>query len=948
MSKFLWALIPVICSVFNPLSAQLNLSLLGQLNYSQDLSDIWGWKNPADGKEYALVGVFDGFSIVDVTNPAAPVQVQFVPGSSSIWRDIKTWDHYAYVTNETGGGLLIVDLANLPGTINTWTWTGGPLGYSSAHNIFIDENGVAYVCGSNGSLGTLFLDVATDPTAPVVLGSYTTRYVHDLFVRGDTMWTGEVYDGIFSVVDVSNKAAPAVMATQATTSDFTHNIWVSDDATWVVTTDEVSGANIDAYDVADLSDIQRIDTWRSNPGSDVIPHNVFVRGNFLITSYYRDGTTITDATYPDNLIQTGFYDSSPLSGDGFNGAWGVYPYLPSGNLLTSDIEGGLFVLGPTYVQAAYLRGMVTDSVTSTPLPGAIVSILGSPDAITASTGITGQYASGSYAAGTYTVSVSLYGYETKEITGITLSTGVETTLNVELLPLTSFAQAGIVLDSITRQPVPFAQIAFSIDDTIFYAVADGSGLFSMADLLEGTFTVYSGKWGYKTGRKTLINLDGSLGVLELEINRGLYDDFLFDFNWTRNGTATSGLWTRAVPIGTSNGPSDSNPYFDVFEDFGEACYVTGNSVGSVGDNDVDNGRTVLLSPTFNLLPYGDPRIRFHRWFYNGGGSGAPNDSLIIRISNGTTTAVIDLAVNGDAFESQWRSRDVRVLDFMEPTETMQFTVYTADQVATGHLVEGGLDTWSVYDASATSTPFATIGIPTLNPCSGSPVSFFDASIGFPIAWNWSFPGGTPSVSYDQNPVVIYNSPGIYDISLTVYNGEGTASTTLTSAVEVLDALLLDLSSSPSLSGDDGTASVVDVTGGTPPYTYLWNDPSSQTTKTATGLAPGTFLVTVTSSEGCSTTAEVTVNATASGILDPAADVSMTVAPNPFAETVQILVQHPFFHHWEVRDALGRLVEQGSNTQVILIGSSWLPGLYYFTAWGQENRLGTLPLIKMEP
>ena len=152
MSKFLWALIPVICSVFNPLSAQLNLSLLGQLNYSQDLSDIWGWKNPADGKEYALVGVFDGFSIVDVTNPAAPVQVQFVPGSSSIWRDIKTWDHYAYVTNETGGGLLIVDLANLPGTINTWTWTGGPLGYSSAHNIFIDENGVAYVCGSNGSL----------------------------------------------------------------------------------------------------------------------------------------------------------------------------------------------------------------------------------------------------------------------------------------------------------------------------------------------------------------------------------------------------------------------------------------------------------------------------------------------------------------------------------------------------------------------------------------------------------------------------------------------------------------------------------------------------------------------------------------------------------------------------------------------------------------------------
>ena len=73
-----------------------------------------------------------------------------------------------------------------------------------------------------------------------------------------------------------------------------------------------------------------------------------VVGDFLVTAYYRDGVIITDAHYPDNMIKTGNYDTSPLSGDGFNGCWGSWPYLPSGNIIASDMEEGLFILGPTY------------------------------------------------------------------------------------------------------------------------------------------------------------------------------------------------------------------------------------------------------------------------------------------------------------------------------------------------------------------------------------------------------------------------------------------------------------------------------------------------------------------------------------------------------------------------------------------------------------------------
>jgi choice-of-anchor B domain-containing protein len=933
------------------LQAQVNVSFLGQVPYAQDLSDIWGWKNPADGREYALVGVFDGFSIVDVTVPTSPLALHFVPGDNSIWRDVKTWGNYAYVTNETGGGLLIVDLSALPGSITTYTWTGGSLGYNTAHNIFIDEQGVAYLCGSNGTLGTLFLDVDSDPINPPVLGSYTTRYVHDTYVRGDTMWNAEISDGIFSVVDITNKSAPVLLATQATSSDFCHNIWVSDDASWLVTTDEVSGAFIDAYDVSDLSDIRRINTWRSNPGSGVIPHNVFIHGQHLLTSYYRDGLTITDATYPDNLIQTGSYDTSPFSGDGFNGAWGVYPYLPSGNVLVTDIEEGLFVLGPTYVQAAYLRGIVNDSVTGIPIAGAAVRILSSPDENVGTTNISGQYATGTYAPGTYSVEVSRFGYETKTTTSVGLNAGVETLLDVELLPLAAFNLSGQVQDSITGLPVAFAQVALETADTLLIATADALGQFSFPGLLPGTYTAYAGQWGFRTSRRPPQSLDGSSSELLLTVNRGYADDFLFNFSWTAVHTASAGLWERGTPIGTSNGPNDANPYFDVFEDFGTACYQTGNGGGMAGTDDVDNGSTTLFSPLFDLSAFGDPRIAYERWFYNGGGSGTPNDSLIIRLSNGISSAVLETVVNGDPFESQWRSRDWRIRDFLEPGAAMQFSVYSADATATGHLVEGALDAWRVYDAAATATPGVAAEFSTSQPCAGTSVQFSDVSTGFPVSWHWQFPGASPAEAFTADPEVVYTTPGSYDVSLTVYNGEGTATLLLTDAITVLDSLLLVLATTPSTTGSDGTALVEAISGGTPPYTYLWNDPAAQTTKTAAGLAPGLYSVTVTSSEGCSATATIEVTGVVGGNALPQTAISLQAAPSPFAQQVIVSVHAAENAHWQVLDATGRSMASGvlaAGTSTLTLGQDWPAGTYHIILYGERSLLGALPVVKQLP
>jgi choice-of-anchor B domain-containing protein len=427
-----WILLCALALGGPALRAQVNTSLLGQLSYSPNLNDIWGYA--AGGKEYALVGTTSGTSIVDVTNPAAPVEVVNVNGVNSIWRDLKTWGSYAYAVNEGGGGLQVINLANLPSSAPATTWTGGPLpgggslSFSTAHNLFIDENGIGYIIGANfGAGGAIMVDLAANPTNPPIVGVYNANYCHDLFVRNDVMYTAEIYTGRFAIVDVSNKANPVVLATQSTPNNFTHNVWLSDDGNTLYTTDETNGAGVAAYDISDPTDITFLDIVYSSL-SGAVPHNTFVVGDFLVTSQYKDGVTIVDASNPANLVQTGSYDTSPLSGGGFDGCWGVYPYLPSGIVLASDQQQGLFVIDVTYAGAATLSGTVTDAGTGAPIFGASVAASGVGST---STNLFGQYSLAVPGPGSYSVTVAAAGYDPQTVP-VTVSGS--TTLDVALNP----------------------------------------------------------------------------------------------------------------------------------------------------------------------------------------------------------------------------------------------------------------------------------------------------------------------------------------------------------------------------------------------------------------------------------------------------------------------------------------------------------------------------------
>jgi choice-of-anchor B domain-containing protein len=449
----LFLLLPVFVSA----QSGWNMNLLGSFDYDTNhntkCNDIWGWEDD-NGNEFALVGLESGFSCVDVTDPSTPIEMFYISDINSIWRDIKTWGNYAYITTEADAGLLVVDLTDMTGntywhlkdfTNNT---TGITLHWEGAHNIYIDENGIAYIFGASNPNGwpappnsAIFLDVANNPTNPEYLGEWDDslltsqeNYIHDGMVRGDTMYAGCIYGGKMHIVDVSDKSNPQTLGQHSTPNNFTHNAWVSDDGNYVFTTDEQSDAYLAAYNISDINNIYEVDRIQSNPGSNSIPHNAHVDGNFLITSYYRDGTTVHDITYPNHMVQVAYYDSYSGSGNGFDGCWGTYPFLTSGNIISSDRnsyngKGVLNIYGRAFQQACYLMGNVTDGISGNNLASADITILSTTT--TAITNIIGDYQTAVVDSGLYEVVFSKTGYISDTLS-ILLDNGIMTTLNAQL------------------------------------------------------------------------------------------------------------------------------------------------------------------------------------------------------------------------------------------------------------------------------------------------------------------------------------------------------------------------------------------------------------------------------------------------------------------------------------------------------------------------------------
>ncbi len=701
----------VLClMVASAVPAQLNMTYKSHVEYDEDLNDIWGYAAP-DGREYAIVGLREGVSIIDVTDTENPVIKGNAPGPSSTWRDIKTFGTYAYITNENSDGLLVIDLSNLPSDLTEddyfyWAPSLPGLGtLSSCHNIYIDEVGYAYLVGCNlNSGGMLYIDVFTTPGSPEYVAAGPSVYSHDIYVRDNLAYNSEINDGVFSVYDVSDKFNTIDLGDQSTPFDFTHNAWLSDDSNIIFTTDERQNAPVAAYDISDLNNIQELDQFvpLQTLGEGVIPHNVHVWNDWLIISYYTDGCIIVDGSNPDNMIEVGNFDTFIPAGTGFSGAWGAYPFLPSGTVLVSDIENGCYILEPNYVRACWLEGNVTDLATNADIQGVTVEIE-TAELNQGSTGFDGNYKTGLAISGNYNVTFSHPLYLPLTTTA-TLENGVLTTLDVQLGALPTQVVNGQVLDINTGNPIPNAEVFIQSDIVNYNETADANGNFSATSVIEGNYTIYAGSWGYINDSITSTVM-GAPANFVIELDKGYADDFIVDLDWDIQniGNALTGAWERGEPIGTfNNNGTTFNPEFDVTGDVGNFCYVTGNDGGSWFADDVDNGLTRLTSPAMDLSNYNEPVMRCSYWFVNAGGGGNADDFLVISVNNGTESIVLDTISDSD---NGWNSFEVSLNDFLISSNNTTIVFETSDQVVSnfGHVLEVGIDAFEVFDASPTAT-----------------------------------------------------------------------------------------------------------------------------------------------------------------------------------------------------------------------------------------------------
>jgi len=334
-------------------------------------NSLWGWTDPLDVKEYALMGCGNGISFVNITIPDSPVYLGRLPTHSgnSLWRDVRVYANYAFIVSEANNhGMQIFDLTqlrNVPSPPVTFSETAHYGGFDSSHTIAIDEaTGFAYAAGSDTCAGGLHMVNIQDPLNPVSAGCVSQDgYTHEtqcvVYDGPDSTYAGHEIcfssnEDTLTIVDVTDKSNPVQLSrTGYAGSGYVHQGWLTEDQTYFLHDDELDeiydGHNTYTY-MWNVSDRDApILMGHYTAPTPAIDHNLYVHGGYAYETNYRAGLRILDATgiAAASLVSAGYFDTYPDdNAPEFNSAWNNYPFFASGNVIVSDIEQGLFVLHP--------------------------------------------------------------------------------------------------------------------------------------------------------------------------------------------------------------------------------------------------------------------------------------------------------------------------------------------------------------------------------------------------------------------------------------------------------------------------------------------------------------------------------------------------------------------------------------------------------------------------
>ncbi len=379
--------------------ASLNFNLLSHVEPEKvsagdgrKYSGCWGWVQTSKNKEYAIVGSTSRTYFIDITNPLAPVVRDSVNGLSGpcTWRELKTYQNYCYVASDVcqPNSFQIIDMQYLPDSVHVVY--NDTLLFQNAHTLWVDGNKLyaGGVSPKGSSPINMRVYSLANPKAPVLLRTLrddfpSTNYIHDMFVRNDTVFASAGWQGlqIFKYNSTGNNFTALGSLTTYTESGYNHSSSLTPDGKTLVFCDETQNKGIKVADVQNLSNITIPSLIRPNSNTEFIAHNPYVIDNqWVYISCYQDGLMLYDITNPASPVLKGFFDTYPQGGSGpitdyggtcCRGNWGAYPYFPSGVVLACDMQNGVFLLKPSSIIGVKEedKSLLTASVYPNPSSG---------------------------------------------------------------------------------------------------------------------------------------------------------------------------------------------------------------------------------------------------------------------------------------------------------------------------------------------------------------------------------------------------------------------------------------------------------------------------------------------------------------------------------------------------------------------------------------------------
>ncbi|GAB5400259.1 MAG: hypothetical protein Aureis2KO_18440 [Aureisphaera sp.] len=340
---------------------------------ASNANDSWGWTDPLDGKEYAIVGLNNGTAFIDISDPFNPVYLGKLPTATgtATARDIKTYNDHAFVVSDNNGahGMQVFDLTRLRNVTNppeTFAEDALYSDFENAHNLAINEDtGFAYACRTNlfGG-GVHFIDI-DDPQNPVNSGGVSGVFTHDAQIvtydGPDSDYTGREillsfngFDEDITIVDITDKSNPQVISNfDYTTSEHAHQGWLTEDQRFLIVGDESDELNLGFNTrtiIFDLTDLDNpVESFEYFGPTSATDHNGYVLGDRYYQASYNAGMRVIDISdiANGNMTEIGYFDVYPSNNSsGFSGAWSVYPYFESGNIVISSLgsQGGFFLV----------------------------------------------------------------------------------------------------------------------------------------------------------------------------------------------------------------------------------------------------------------------------------------------------------------------------------------------------------------------------------------------------------------------------------------------------------------------------------------------------------------------------------------------------------------------------------------------------------------------------